>query len=92
MPWSFKTNLLDFPISSLPVPFLGRRRPVHKLFPPLPQLSAPLQGQRHAPLLGKKLCLFFPSKTYQENTQHDDGNCYVNLFLISETILSERLI
>ena len=92
MPWSFKTKLLDSPISSLPVPFLGRRQPVHKLFPPLPQISAPLQGQRHAPLLGKKLCLLFSSKTYQENTQHGDGNCYVNLHLISETILFERLI
>ena len=35
MPWSFKTKLLDFPISSLPVPCLGRRRPVHQHFPPL---------------------------------------------------------
>jgi len=80
MPWSFKTKLLDFPISSLPVPCLGRRRPVHQHFPPLPQLSAPLQGQLSNPL-GEKLCLLFSSKTYLENTQNGDENCSVNFAL-----------
>ena len=77
MPWSFKTKLLDFPISSLPVLFsAGAGLSISSFLPfALPQISAPLQGQRRTPLLGKKLCLLFSSKTYLENTQHGDGNC-----------------
>ena len=62
MPWSFKTKLLDFPISSLPVPFLGRRRPVHKLFPPLcpsPNQCPPSGPAPHPPPWQETLPSFF---------------------------------